>query len=443
MLEIRQGLQSSRWKTSRFNDAFQCLPKRHALLPGFARSFITSDLNRTRLIQDFYNVSGGRPVGNYGIGNLLPRAVTPEEVTYWLGQLGRGITPEAMLVALMSDPLYFTQSRGTMSGLRVEERLGELLLGVPFDPLQAAPPLEQYLGYYWEGEGDLYRAIVRDGADLALEIIGRAVVPLDFIGEDRWKLRPEPATVLAFDRDESGAVVGYHIGDHVEVRVTPRAGLPDAGEVAARVAATHQVERLEGRGVVRLQSTIDMPKLARSGESVMWLEWPDRWRVDESVGEDVGHSASDGGTMRLQLPKQEAAPVEGEQAAFMRQSNPFLRSGDWRRDGTRLIVLQELGQGDERVLLVRAGDCSAPATTLYVGVESGRLEGVSGLTFLPGMGRIGEKVRFSDWRDVGGALLPGRVEVELAHPLIGRIVSVVQQVDVGVEVPEGHFALAD
>jgi hypothetical protein len=29
-------------------------------------------------------------------------------------------------------------------------------------------------------------------------------------------------------------------------------------------------------------------------------------------------------------------------------------------------------------------------------------------------------VRFSDWLDVGGALLPGRVEVELAHPMIGN-----------------------
>jgi hypothetical protein len=35
------------------------------------------------------------------------------------------------------------------------------------------------------------------------------------------------------------------------------------------------------------------------------------------------------------------------------------------------------------------------------------------------------------------------VEVELAHPLIGTIVTEVEQVDVGVEVPEGHFALAD
>ena len=182
--------------------------------------------------------------------------------------------------------LYFTQSRGTMSGLRVEERLGELLLGVPFDPLQAAPPLEQYLGYYWEGEGDLYRAIVRDGRDLALEIPGRAVVPLDYIGEDRWKLRPEPATVIAFDRGEDGSVTGYHIGDHQEFRVTPAPDLPSADEVATRVAAAHRLERLKDSGPVILRGRLDIPKLDRRGQTTTWLAWPDRWRVDVAIGEE-------------------------------------------------------------------------------------------------------------------------------------------------------------
>ena len=100
--------------------------------------------------------------------------------------------------------LYFTQSRGTTTGWRVEERLAELFLGVPFDPLQAELPLEQFLGYYAEDEGDLYRAVVRDGDGLALEVVGRAVAPLDYVGEERWKARPEPSTVLAFDRDPSG-----------------------------------------------------------------------------------------------------------------------------------------------------------------------------------------------------------------------------------------------
>ncbi|MFT4543268.1 MAG: CubicO group peptidase (beta-lactamase class C family), partial [Planctomycetota bacterium] len=65
--------------------------------------------------------------------------------------------------------LYFTQSRGTITGLRVEEALGELFLGEAFDPNQAAPPFEDYLGYYAEGPGHRYQSVILDGDDLALE----------------------------------------------------------------------------------------------------------------------------------------------------------------------------------------------------------------------------------------------------------------------------------
>lgn len=339
--------------------------------------------------------------------------------------------------------LYFTQSRGTSTGLRVEERLGELLLGVPYDPLQAAPPLEEYLGYYWEGEGDLYRAIVRDGDDLALEIVGQAVVPLDYVGEDRWKLRPKPSTVLAFDRDEAGTVSGYHIGDHVEHRLTPRSDLPTGDEVAERVAAAHHIERLADAGVVRMGSRLEIPKLDRVGESVTWLRWPDHWRVDERMGEEAGSVAFDGETLRSVSPLRPRAPIEGEAATLLRQSGPFVRFGDWRKQGVALTVVQELERDDERMLLVRLGDCSAAAPTCYVEWPSGRVRRVDSMTFLEGLGRLGQKARFGEWRDVNGALLPGRMEIELAHPLIGTILTTVESVELGVEVPAGHFELAD
>jgi CubicO group peptidase (beta-lactamase class C family) len=338
--------------------------------------------------------------------------------------------------------LYFTQSRGTTTGVRVEERLGELFLGVPFDPLQAAPPLEEYLGYYWEGEGDLYRTIVRDGEDLALEIVGKAVVPLDYVGDDRWKLRPQPSTVLAFDRDETGRVTGYHIGDHVEYRFEPRADLPSADEIAARVAAAHHLERLAEAGVVRMRGRVEIPKLDLKGESTLWLEWPNRWRMDESLREQFGSVAFDGTTLRRASTAQPAAPVEGMAAELLLQGDPFLRFGDWRRGDAPLTVIQGLPFGDHRVLLVRAGDASRPAPTLYVDLESGRLIRMDGLTFIDGVGRLGQKVRFEDWRDVAGALLPFRIESELAHPLLGTFRNVYEGVETGVEVGAGWFSLA-
>jgi len=314
---------------------------------------------------------------------------------------------------------------------------------VPYDPLQAAPPLEEYLGYYWEGEGDLYRAIVRDGDGLALEIVGQAVVPLDYIGEDRWKLRPQPSIVLAFDRDDVGTVSGYHIGDHLELRFTPRSDLPTGDEIAERVAATHRFERLADVGVVRLRSRLEIPKLDRVGESITWLRWPAAWRVDERVGEEAGSVAFDGQTLRSLTGLGPVAPIEGQAATLLRQNDPFARFGDWRQAGVPLTVIQELKRGDERLLLVRLGDSSAAAPTCYVEWPSGRVRRMDGTTFIEGLGRIGQKLRFDDWQDVNGALLPGRIELELAHPLIGTILTTVESVEVGVEVPAGHFELAD
>jgi CubicO group peptidase (beta-lactamase class C family) len=69
--------------------------------------------------------------------------------------------------------LYFTQSRGTLTG---PARRGAPGRAPARRALRSAPGRAAaggLLGYYWEGEGDLYRAIVRDGDDLALEIVGQ------------------------------------------------------------------------------------------------------------------------------------------------------------------------------------------------------------------------------------------------------------------------------
>jgi hypothetical protein len=60
-----------------------------------------------------------------------------------------------------------------------------------------------------------------------------------------------------------------------------------------------------------------------------------------------------------------------------------------------------------------------------------------------GMGRIGQRETFGDFRDVSGVLLPFRTETRLANPLIGPIVTTVSEVELGVELPDGAFALRE
>lgn len=339
--------------------------------------------------------------------------------------------------------LYFTQSRGTSTGWRVEERLSELFLGVPVEANEAAPQLDDYLGYYRGKDTELYRAIVRDGDGLALEVPGKAIAPLEYMREDRWKARLEPA-VLAFERDDAGRVTGFSIGEKAKkLRFTPSVDLPPASEVAARVVAAHHLERLADAGVVRMHGRVELPKLGRSGESVEWLAAPDLWRADEKFGDQTGSFAFDGSTMRSSTGAEPAEPLEGMAAELLPLYNPFRKFGDWRRAGTTLTVIQEMQEGDAVTLVMRAGDVSAPAPTIFVDRESGHVMHIASMTFIEGLGRIGNRSHYSDFRDVGGALLPWRTESELAHPLIGTVVTIVEGAETGVDVPEGWFELRE
>jgi hypothetical protein len=336
--------------------------------------------------------------------------------------------------------LYFTQSRGTTTGWRVEERLSELFLGVQIDAQQAAPPLEDYLGYYRGKENEAYRAIVRDGDSLALEVTGRGVAPFDYVGEDRWKARLEPA-VLAFERDEAGLVTGFRVGDQHKLRFTPSADLPAASEVAAGIVEAHGLQRLADAGVVRMHGRIEIPKHGRSGESVHWLAWPDRMRADETFGSEAGSMAFDGTTLRSSTSMHAAAPLEGRAAELALLQTTFSIFGDWTRAGGTLTPIQELRDGDDVTLVMRAGDTSAPAPTIFVERASGRVVRFDCMSIIEGLGSVGNRLHFSDFREVGGAWLPWRTETEVAHPLIGSIVTVIEGAETGVEVPEGWFEL--
>lgn len=340
--------------------------------------------------------------------------------------------------------LYFTQSRGTMTGLRVEEMLGELLLGVPFDPIQAAPPLEPLLGYYWEGEGDLYRAIVRDGGGLGLEILGKGVVSLVYIGEDRWKFRDQPGTVLTFDRGDDREVLGYHIGEHSEYRFEPSASLPTAEGVLGKVASAHRLDRLETLGPMHVRSRLGIEGMSEEGSVDTWLGWPHRWRYDERLGEALGEVAFDGSELRLRADgKAIQTFVEGPAAELLRNGNPWARFCDPLHWHGSAEIVQRIERGGNPIVLLRLGDPEGPATTLYVHEESGRLVRVDGMTHIEGAGRLGQRLTFGDYRDVEGVSWPHRTDFELATPLIGTMTMEVESIEFGVQLEEGWFELRD
>ncbi|MFT7486338.1 MAG: CubicO group peptidase (beta-lactamase class C family), partial [Candidatus Paceibacteria bacterium] len=339
--------------------------------------------------------------------------------------------------------MYFTQSRNNITGLRVEEALGALFMGTPFDPNQAAPPLEQYLGYYREGEGDLYRAIVLDGDDLAFEIMGTAAVPLGYIGEDRWKLRPQPSTVIAFDRSEAGDVTGFHIGDHQEFLFEPSADLPAVEDVAGLVADTYRLDLLETLGPLRTFGVLSIPSLKLEGEHNALIAWPDKYRYNTVIddnAESVSFDGVSGWTKSVVTPLSEVVGARGE---MMKLDNIHARYGDWNQWYPGIHAIQRLAWNGKNMLLLRSGDTSAPAVSICVDLDTGRVLREYSLGHLEGMGRVGRKLSFGDFRDVSGMLLPFRVEFELANPMIGKIITEVNSVELGGELAEGTFKLLD
>jgi hypothetical protein len=194
---------------------------------------------------------------------------------------------------------------------------------------------------------------------------------------------------------------------------------------------------------VLLRGSIDLPKLGRSGTLTTWLAWPDRWRTEEALGEETGSVAFDGAVVRSANARKAAAPLEGMAGELLAQDSPFVRFGDWRTLGVPFEVVQRIQRDDEDAVIVRLGEPAEPATTLYVDWQSGIVGRMDSMTFLEGAGRLGQRVTFADFRDTGGALLPWKVRAELAHPLIGTIETVLEAVELGVEIPEGFFELSD
>lgn len=337
--------------------------------------------------------------------------------------------------------LYFTQSRGTTSGLQLEEVLGELFLGVSFDANQAAPPFEEYLGYYRTGPGDLYRAVIQDGPDLGLEILGRGVVPLSYLGEDRWKMRPNPSVVLQFERDRTGRVSGYRIGDQREHRFQPAGDLPSIEEITERVSAAYGLKLLKERGPLYMTSEVQIEKLKLEGSAQGWYEWPDRYREDSSFNDVRERVSFDGHSVWYDSTTRPRAALEGASAAQLKTQSPVLRFGHWRQAFPGLHVVQRLEEDDREVFLLRTGDTSAIATTFYVDWERGLVVREDGWTYLDQTQRTAKRVIYSDHREISGLQLPFRTEVQLANPWVGSVTSTVTDVELEAELPSGGFQL--
>ena len=136
--------------------------------------------------------------------------------------------------------LYFTQSRGGASPIRLEAEIQRLLLEPSSGPVAELPAeYGDLVGVYTADFGPFraepFEILWRDG-QLALDIPSQFIFPLDPVGdEERWALRGAPAE-LDFVRDEAGVVGGLRLHQGGNIFDGPTGGPEREPEVALQPA---------------------------------------------------------------------------------------------------------------------------------------------------------------------------------------------------------------
>ena len=80
-------------------------------------------------------------------------------------------------------------------------------------------------------------------------------------------------------------------------------------------------------------------------------------------------------------------------------------------------------------------------STKFISAKSGLLLGEDRLALVPGVGMVGLRVRYRDYRRIRGVRIPFRTTLNFASELIGRIVIQYDEIETGLDLPASTFSL--
>ncbi|MCK5058504.1 MAG: class A beta-lactamase-related serine hydrolase [Candidatus Aminicenantes bacterium] len=186
--------------------------------------------------------------------------------------------------------LYFTQSRGQATGLRLEKHIDRLLInpGSVSDPAPVPENLKFYLGKYtartYAMRNAVYEVSVQNGS-LAIDIPGQMVFELkEPDAEGRWAFKLTPNVKFTFKRSEAGVVEGMEMN---QVTVIPK----KQGEIVTTGICPEKFRAILGEYVIYGQVlavswqkkglSVDVP-----GEGIVVLKGPDekgRWQAPDDA----------------------------------------------------------------------------------------------------------------------------------------------------------------
>ena len=109
--------------------------------------------------------------------------------------------------------------------------------------------------------------------------------------------------------------------------------------------------------------------------------------------------AYDGKVARSKSAMEDLMILEGERAASVRSNHMLALQGDWSAWHPKLEVVQRITDDERLIYLVRAGDTTAPAPTMYVDWTSGHVLMLDSTPDVGAQGRLGMRTRTFELKD--------------------------------------------
>ena len=263
------------------------------------------------------------PTGFYGLeayygqmAVLFANATSPEPEVEVVGHSGSDGTyawawPDEDLIIL-----YFTQSRGSTSGIKLESRIDELLIHPELQEINAAVREEhaKYLGEYTANFGQFKKAaftVTVQNGHLALDIPNQIVYELDDPDEEGLRsFITSDEVAISFTLDDGGNVTSLLLHQAGYVFELPK-GSPTQGEVypedMERYVGTYETEDPNvtmGVVIVEGRLALDIP----SQPAALELYPPDEngiWNMRVNPAVAIGFNESEDGevlSLNLYLP---------------------------------------------------------------------------------------------------------------------------------------------
>ncbi len=346
--------------------------------------------------------------------------------------------------------LFFTQSRGTLAGIGLQQSLQQLVSG-PADvsataDLQGDNPVEQVAGIYWDQSvSHAYYVVTPHNNGLILRRPGKMQIifkPGD--QPDQYVHESGAQASIEFERADDGSVKGMHtfFGEEVEYdpRHVPVEGLPSAEQVVAMVQQAHGIDNLASLGVVQMRGTMDFIDRKISG-SINTLFDLQRTRTDVQI-------ASSEQTIVINADKgwseASATGVDLLSGRILQQEllgQTRVLYGNWMDYYDHVEVLKRVHFREASLIMLRVATEQGIESAMFVDEESGLLIRKDDLLQVPGMGIVGTQSLFEDYRDVGGMKLSFDNITRYASQFIGRVVMKVEEAATGVEVADDTFLM--